>query len=207
MFKMTTNAGMVAKLLDSTTRQQLPFATARALTWTVKDAQPVVRNKMGSQFTLRNRFTQQEVRFTAAKKTNLSAEIGSSDRTGYMQRQQTGGVKTPRGRHIAIPVNARRGKTGIIRKANRPSALLEKPGTFIAQVGKTYGIWKREKIKGYYSLTTRKQTGRLHLMYHLIKSAQVEDRYELDNTVNHTVARRFYVNFKNSMDSALRTAK
>jgi hypothetical protein len=195
MLSITTNAGQVARQLDAQARQQLPFATARALTWTARDAQADVRQGMPGHFTLRNRFTQQEVRFTAATKTNLTAEIGSSSRTDYMQRQETGGIKTPRGRHIAVPVNARRGKTGIIRRANRPSALLEKPKHFIGQVGQTYGIWKR--------LGQRK----LSLMYHLVKSAQVDDRYQLDNTVNHTVASRFYANFSNSLNKALDTAK
>jgi hypothetical protein len=194
MLGMRTNAGHVAALMDDGARRQLPFATARAMTWLAKDGQMAVRRKMPTQFTLRNRFTLQEVRITPANKQTLTAEVGSSDRSGYMRRQQDGGIKTPRGRHIAVPVNARRGKTGIIRRANRPGALMEKPNHFIAQIGQTYGLWSRQK-RG------------VKLMYHLIKSAQVDDRYHLDDTVTHTVASRYGRVMQHSLDDALRTAK
>jgi len=82
--------------------------------------------KIESDFTLRNRFTVNSVRFTQcpANVRNLSdvkSSVGILDRAEYMARQETGGEKkSPTGSNLIIPnTKARRGGTnrGLVSRA------------------------------------------------------------------------------------------
>jgi hypothetical protein len=189
---VSTNARQVAMLLTDVGRKQLPFATARALTKLAQASQSDVRDEMPGKFTLRNRFTQQEVRITPATKTHLQATIGSSERSGYMQRQQDGGMRYPIGRHLAVPLDTSKK----IPPGQRPKALLDKTGYFKGKAGKAgkLGIWKR-------------QIKKLTLIYRLIDRASIKPRYEIDQTVEHAIGRDFDHIMQQSLDDAFRTAR
>lgn len=180
---------------------QLPFATARALTWTARDAQGDMRQRLPGVFTLRNNFVRGSIRFTAARKNNLSAEVGSlrqphqgGGNTDFLELHETSGTKRPRGRHVAVPMSVRRTKRGIIKKAERPKALIGQPDIF----KKTYktgaqGILRRPKNR------REKPT----LLYLLLPSAPIEEAFGLEKTVQKTVQNRFDRNFYRSLAEAV----
>lgn len=198
--KVETNAGRVAKQFGSLADKQIPFATARALTWTAQDGQREVRRELPHHFVLRNRFLEQSVGITAATKLKWTSVVGfrtSSNRsTDFMNLQQDGGLKTPKRRVIAVPVNARRNKKQLIPKGQKPKAVLKKKNTFIGEPnGRMLGIYQRQ---GHHKLT---------MLYRLIPAADIKQRLGMDKTVDRVVKQRFERLFNLSLDMALRSTK
>lgn len=122
MIQVKVNADLVNRRLTDLEQKQLPFATARALTWLAMDVQKEERRELPRRFTIRNTWVAKGIRIKPAKKTRLVAEVYSRD--DFMERQEEGGTKRPKqGQHLAVPVDARRNKRGIITKANRPTSI------------------------------------------------------------------------------------
>lgn len=72
------------------------------------------QQNISSQFTTRNTFTANSVRFTQAKNArklaDIKSETGITERAGYMTRQETGGTKkSPSGSNLIIPNTRARG--------------------------------------------------------------------------------------------------
>lgn len=65
-------------------------------------------------FTLRNNFTVNSVRFTqcppgAARLQDIKSQVGITERAGYMERQEKGGAKTAGSKNLVIPTTKARG--------------------------------------------------------------------------------------------------
>lgn len=65
-------------------------------------------------FTLRNNFTVNSVRFTqcppgAARLQDVKSQVGITERAGYMERQEKGGAKTAGSKNLVIPTTKARG--------------------------------------------------------------------------------------------------
>jgi hypothetical protein len=205
-------------LLDRLTdlhKKQIPFALARALTWTAQEAQKDIKDKLPSQFTLRNKFIQGGIQITPATKAGLVSEVGSI--TDFMGLQQEGGDKSPRvGKHLAIPVNVKGTAKGIIKKENRPRALLER-GSYksgrrkanrVFKIDENTPIKKRHGLSyGIYAAHTNQANrvkGRgITLLYALVRDAEVKPALEIDKTVEDTVSKRFPRLFSLSLDQAI----
>lgn len=73
------------------------------------------QKNIADQFTNRNTFTVNSVRYTQAKKSarklaDIKSETGITERAGYMARQETGGTKkSPSGSNLIIPNTRARG--------------------------------------------------------------------------------------------------
>lgn len=72
-----------------------------------------IQNIQGN-FTLRNNFTAGSVRFTqcppgAARLQDVKSQVGITERAGYMERQEKGGVKTAGSKSLVIPTTKARG--------------------------------------------------------------------------------------------------
>ncbi|MBD5427784.1 MAG: hypothetical protein HDR39_00395 [Treponema sp.] len=73
------------------------------------------QQNISSQFTNRNAFTVNSVRYTQSKKSarklaDIKSETGITERAGYMARQETGGTKkSPSGSNLIIPNTRARG--------------------------------------------------------------------------------------------------
>lgn len=88
--------------------EQLPYATAKALTETAKQSQEAVRNGLAKSFVLRNTWTSKGIQYERAEKKdwpNAQATIGSRDE--YMVKQEEGATVKPVNRLHAIPVSVR----------------------------------------------------------------------------------------------------
>src|ERR1035437_6303847 len=118
---------------------QIPFATAKALTNTAQAAMTAVRAKLPSQFRLRNTWTVQGVRFEMATKTRPVAKV-TFDRY-YMYLQEVGGVKIGKRNYIAVPIDpALRNR---IPANMRPRVLLAGADLSLLTAGKGQGMTKR----------------------------------------------------------------
>lgn len=207
MFRVRVNTGLFQRQLSKLEKQQIPFATARALTWVALDAQKEVRRQLPRRFKIKNSWVSKGIRITPAKKHRLVAEVYTKDY--FMERQEEGGTKRPRvGKHIAIAPT--RGQShhkvttpkGLIKKNMRPTDLLDKPNEYFKGTHKgVYGIWKRvgrsRKRRGSFK-------GSIALMYVLKPKAPVEGRWQFETTINDVASRRFSRLFQLSFDQAVK---
>lgn len=174
--------------LSDLKRRQLPFATALALTRTAQAAQREIRAQLPSRFTIRNAYVERGVRIQAATKRRPQAVVfwrapGGSARRSFAEalaRQEEGGKKQPRARHLAIPRGVIRGAGGTITKAKRPEALLRQKRVYVTEVRGGAGIFQRVG------------KSRPRLLYFLTpRTARIEPRWAFKDTAQR-VARRVY---------------
>lgn len=191
-----SNAAAFKRSLGLFQRKQLPFATAGALTSTAFDAQRAVKRNLSRKFNLTNKFTISSVRVKKADKRTLTAKVFFMPIAArYMQRHETGGTKTPRGRSIAVPAGVKKSARGKISKANRPRQILNKPGVFKATIGGQRGIYRRKRGKP------------LEMLYALEPRVRIRARLDFGKTVAGVVNSRFPRNMRASFARALRTAR
>lgn len=112
-------------------RDQVPFAMSRAINSTAFAVrQEIVDHTWPNAFEVRNRALP-KIAFKVDKKAtkaDLDANVGQAIDRDWIERQSDGGTKAPRGRHLAIPVDAEKKRTasGAIRKPLKPSNLKRK---------------------------------------------------------------------------------
>lgn len=173
-------------------KRHVPFALARALTWTAKDAQGVVQEDLPSRYTLRNNWVKNGIRITPAKKDDPQAVVGSLE--PFMRRQEEGGTKKARDHsRVAVPVGARRNKRGVIPKGQRPAALKGKPKVFMITKASGSGIVRRVGKKRYP----------LQLLYWLKRGVQVKPSFGFQANTSTTVRDRFGPHFVFSLRLAM----
>ena len=181
-------------------RKQMPFTVSRAINKTALSVRDNIRGEqLPKLFTLRNKFTQRSIRAAFSTKRDLVARVFSD--AHYLKLQSAGGVKTPKGEALAIPISKQwKNKAKRIPKRIRPNTLMTSGNAFI---GKTKSgdpaIVMRGKKKG------RKKT--LITMYSLKRSVNVKSRMDLDMIVNKVVPRAYPRHFSRSFDLAMRTAR
>ncbi len=118
----TSDIDAFIKKLDIFQKQQVPYATAMALTWTAKSVQKKIRKKIGSVFTIRKQSFPKSIKIIPAKKNSLVSEVYT--KAPFASLQEEGGYKKPKHKHIAAPVydsiNSLKRRT----KTNRPAYVL-----------------------------------------------------------------------------------
>lgn len=180
---------------------QIPFATALALTRTAQDAQAEVRRGLKSRFTVRNNFVEKGILFSAAKKDTLQATVFSRD--DFMILQEKGGTKTPRGASISVPMEGGN-KKGIARAGRRPKDLRSTVGVFRAKIGGVDGLWQRLQRRS----KAKKAAGHhLKLLFVFKPSVPVRARFGFADTVRKVVIERFRRQLDLAIATAVRTAR
>lgn len=184
--------------LDKLARQQIPFATALALTWTANEARDQVKAGLPSRFVIRSTWLERGIRTTPASKRQPQAVVYSRD--PFMVKQERGATKRPRAQFTALPRKIRRNQKQRITRSKRPAQILKRPNTFIQNLpGKTdrAGIFQRVGRKG-----------RPRLLYVLDpRPMEVKPRFEFAKTVERVVTRRYDKNFGKALARALATAR
>lgn len=201
------------KVDDSTFRRamqgferQIPYAIARALTATAKDAQAALKAHLDKHFTVRTPWVAKGIRIEPAKKSNLRAVVGSVDK--FMEPQAVGGVKKPHeGRMVGIPLVGKGLPRPSIKSVTRPSKW---PGGYTARgdafVGKLRtdeeAVWQRVlKGKG------KDRREGLRLLYVMKPEVRLEPRWPIRETVEETVAARWEDNARAAIREAIDTAR
>jgi hypothetical protein len=150
-----------------------------------------VKNSLGNQFVLRNKFTERSIRFNKARGNNVDtmrSEVGSTQ--GYMTKQEEGGVVDKTGKHgVAIPTSYSAGESEsakprrrVTRKSNRMSSirLRQVSGSFKSKKQKAvatikwavksgfkYVYLELDRSKGIFKIVGGKRRPKIKMVYSL----------------------------------------
>ena len=236
-FSIDANTGEMRKKLDALIQKQIPFAVSLAVTRTaVKVRDNEITQEYNKRFDVRNKgFIKLTHRVFGAnvnstKRTNIAVAsiqpvddpvpLGASTRpvkgsgpkktiagTQFMKRHVEGGVKTPKGKVLAVPTpnsgaTRRKGgqKAGSINEAFKPKNLLSKPKHFQGTSKKTGKGFIGKRVGG-------KRNPKVKVMYSYEPSVRVKRRYNPLAAAQRGVASRFSHEFRSGIIRALKTAK
>lgn len=183
-------------------REQFPFAFARALTWVASDAQKEVRRDIPRRFITRNKWVVQGVRTEKATKTKFESVVKHID--PYMTKHEDGDRKRPpQGKHLIAPAAVKKGKSGIVSKAQRRATLNEQnPNTF--KIDEDTPGAKRHHL--HFGIYKRNRRGRRPiLLWSLFPTAPIKPVFHFEDTVRRTVQQRFERLFDVSLDQAMKS--
>lgn len=186
--------------VDNFWRQQIPFATSRALNSSIFDVRRhIVQITYPKAFEVRNpRFANVLFRVVQrAKKGDLEAVLGQALDRDNMGRHVTGGVKRGRaGGRVAIPAQPAkmRSKNGRIRKPMKPGALDGKRGVFAIN-------------KGGRKLIFRRGRNEIELLYTIVPSANIKKTFRYYEDAEKVALRVFPGHWSSSMNAAIRSSR
>ena len=183
-----------AKRMLAGIKEQLPFAIAKALTDTAKDARQAVTAELPKVFDRPNPFTMRAIAFKPANKQTLTAIVYIQPKQAeYLRLQLEGGTRLPRARALALSTDYPLDQYGNVpRGALR--RLMARPDVFSGTVRGIAGIWQRTHP-------------RLTLLFAYEPKARYGKRLPFEAIVRRTVNERIEPNFRNAMDLAIRTAR
>ncbi len=201
------NIAQVQKRLTNIERKQIPFATAGAINDTLFDIRKQIVGTTGPRsFDIRNRrFLNAAIRVRKASKRHLTGEVYDHLGRGQLQRHAKGGIKRPRGRHIAIPgrdiEGKRSGSTGKIPKRLTPRTVLNKAGRRRAFIT-TFKSGQRAIVrrKGKKQLP-------LQILYLLERQTRIRKSFRFHEDATKVARRVFQRHFNRRLRQALRTAR
>lgn len=179
-------------------RDQLPFATALALTRTAQRAQEALKVELRRDFTLRTKWVSKGIRIRPAKKRDLISRVGTLD--SFMAPQALGGTKRARGAggQLGVPVQARPRPRSRTPRSKWPGKLREKERHFVADLrGRGPALWRRVGRGGR----------RLRLMYVLEPQVRIPPRWPFLKRVERAVDRNFQREMLVALDFAVRTRR
>lgn len=113
--------------LSDLSKRQAPFALSRGLNAIALDAQSAMRKRIHRNFTVRRaQFIDRLVKIEQfAKKSSLYVRFGiAGPRADILTKFEAGGPRPTLSAHVALPIEAKRGKSGVIPRGQRPRALL-----------------------------------------------------------------------------------
>lgn len=183
--------------LDKVQKKQIPFATARALTWTAQDAQKAIIRRIQAVFQNRKKWWLKQqptgVKIKSATKKYLVAKLYTLAHWGPLQ--ESGGTKHPkRSKNLIIP-------TDKVPKSRRQSGGAKKMLDSSKNVFSTAkGIYRRKGGK-------KRKNQTVELLFHKDKTAEIKPRFEFKETAAKTAIMKFKKNFYKSLASALKTIK
>ena len=135
-------------------RDQVPYATARALTEMAKLTQKELKRVAPNQIDRPTAFTLRAFKYYSATKRRPEAAVYIEPiQEQYLQHIISGGPRYPKGGRTAIPANIALNRYGNI--PGRKRGIIRNKRQFIANINGLLGIWERApRVK------TRTKTGR-----------------------------------------------
>ena len=193
--------------LNDIEKRQIPQATKNAVNDTIKDIRrQIVGVTAPRAFTIRNKtFISSQLRMEFSKdKRNIRAAVFDAKGRGNLELHARGGIKRPRGQHIAIPsrfVEGKRTKSGKISKALRPRQVLSKAGRRQA--------FKIKFQSGQEAIVRRKgkKSSPLQVLYLLERSARIRKSFRFHEDATKVARRVLPGHFRKRLRQALRTAR
>ncbi len=189
---ITTNIPQVVDSLERFKREQIPFATALALTMTAGDARQAIVRELPTRFTIRRKWIEKGIRTERATKRNLEATVFSRD--PFMVKQEKGGKR----RGVSIPFKVRRSERTVVSRSRWPGKLLGRDDVFIRDLPSGSGR------RGVFQ---RMRSGRLKLLWILEDVAETKPRWEFAETARKAVRRNWEKNFGRAFAKAIATAR
>lgn len=191
---VSSNIKQFSRQMTKAQKSQLPFATARALTWTAQDAKLDVEKRIDAAFDRPTPYTRKGVAAISASKRKQVSRVLIKDRQAeYLGLQEDGGTRKPKGRALVIPQD----KTN--KYGNMPRGyirrVLARGDTFSGTVRGVAGIWQRTR------------SGSVKLLVAYEQKAQYRPRFQFERTAERTARTRFPINFERSFRQAMQTAR
>ena len=187
-------------------KRQIPFATAGAINDTLFDIRKQIVDVTAPRaFEVRNRrFFGVAFRVEKAKKTKLKGAVFDRLGRASLGLHARGGVKRPRGQHIAIPgrdIENKRTVGGAIRKALRPRQVLSKAGRRQA--------FKIKFQSGQEAIVRRKGKKRtpIQVLYLLERSVRIRKSFRFHEDATKVARRVLPGHFRKRLRQALKTAR
>ena len=192
------------KWTDAMTKQ-LPFAISQSLNDMAYKVRDQTRAQMPNNFTIRRPWVINQLDvISRSTKRDLSVTIGPKPTAPFLNRQELGGIKLPKGRHVAIPTSlVRRTKTQLISKTDRPSQLIASDKVFIEQYRGNSWI----SLKGVTGAQQRGANRNLRFLYLLAPQANVKPRLGLRRIGLPIIRQDFKATIAQRLDQAMASAK
>lgn len=176
-------------------QNQVPFATALALTNTAKQVQSVLTAKLDESFDRPTPFTKRAIGTERATKAQLSSRVFiKRDQLKYLTWGIDGGTRMPAKSAIPMPVDVPLNQYGNMTR-NKLRQLLSRRDVFSAKVNGVGGIWQR------------KPNDKLVLLVAWKPKANYKKRYPFFELGTSTARAVFPAQFRAAIDQALRSAR
>lgn len=182
-------------------RNQLPFAIASALTETARfDVVPAVERQIDRVFEKPVDFTRKGVGFRYANKATLvSTVLIKPMQAKYLTIEETGGVRTPAGRALVMPVGQKVNTYGNLPKGT-VQRLLARKDVFSGRINGVGGIWQR-----VYDRRTKQNHVKLLIAWE--DKASYRPRFGFYDTARLAAQASFPSRFEAAFSKALATAR
>ena len=197
-------------------KRQIPFAIKRALDSTAFDLQRDLKRTLPNYVDQPVKYTGGGIQVEKAQKENLIAKVGFASKTfgrvmgsipqaDYMKRLIQGGIRTPRGRAIAVPVpkNMKPNKAGNIPRG-KISKLLGDTAKYFS--GEPRGA-KEEGGAGIWKRTGKGKKSKIKMVIAWEKQTDYQKSYPFKNIAISFVRKNFKNNFDSAIKYALKTAR
>jgi hypothetical protein len=187
-----SNIRQFIKALDVVQRKQVPFALSQALNDTAFDVRSAEVDQAQRVFNNRknwwsNRRTGFQVE-TASKKQGIGMKATIRANAYFAELQEHGGIKTPRGRRLAIPTE------------QAPKSLRRSDGVRRAKENAKVFV----NSSGVYQRTSKRKIKRL---FSFAAQATVTPRFGFEKTAKLRTQARIGHHFNRRLEAALRTAR
>jgi len=217
MFGITVDLASFRRDLNNVAMKQIPFATSRAINKTALDVQVAMRTHMHSVFTVRRPgYIDKAVKIKPfATKNSPTAVIAidpPGERDDILEKFEQGGEKRPvSGQRLAVPVDARRSKRGIVTAADRIKAMNFKPhgrsGNVFVGDRNTIMIKKPGGRGVILRRVGRGKNARARVLYVLQPRVRIKALLRFEQTTVRVVSKNFAGNFAAAWQEAIATAR
>ncbi len=178
-------------------RDQIPFATSKAINNTAFLAKINAAKRMESDLNNPKPFTVSGIKYKRSNKRNLTAIMFiDNTRYKYLKWMINGGRATPDGKAFAIGRNIKRNKYGNTAR-NAVKNMLARDDTFSGVINGTAGIWQR--------IGNKKR--RLKLLFIYAPSRRFTKQYKWSESIQRTVKLEFGKQFTKAFPQAVTTAR
>lgn len=212
--KVTVNTAKAIGQLKAITSRQLPYAVATALTRTAKAAGDALARGAESTMTIRQKWAARHktaslgggapksagfVSIPARKSDGLNGMAARVGHSGWQMAQQMDDDATNRkplrSAYRFIPLSVGRTNGGKVRKADKPAALMGKPGVFVRDTSSGPIMFRRGK------------GGRVTPLYKLVKAQRIAPRMNFNATVRAVAKANLQRELERALAQAFRTAR
>lgn len=226
--QIESNAEVLAHALGDVFSEQIPYATAKALTEVAFGVQRAEKSAMAEALTLRNKFSQSGVQVNRAEKDDWPAtyaEVGIEERRSYLIDHVLGGKREggTHGRAILEQESLRSG-SGRVPAGKRPAAMIararkaKRMSIREAQLVHAFDGKRRDK-KLPFILHSRKwgneviaqRTGDkrypLRIVYAFKRGVSIKRTFEMELVAQREVAVSYYHAFDKALRRAIASGK
>ena len=217
LISVKSDVKQLTKSLTRIQRKQIPFATSKALNNVAFDVRKSLQDGLDIHLDRPTPYTKRGVQVEKSTKNKLVAEVGFRSKTfgkgqgsvtqaEYMERQIKGGLRTPKGSAIPVPIvkNLKLNKYGSITR-NKINNALGNENKFFS--GKPKGAKGKGTGEGIWERYGGKRNPKIKMIISWNNNTDYQARYPFKNIAMRSVRNNFRKRFDNALQQALSTAR